>query len=530
MNWGSSDAGAKSTVRPLFRGRLAWSRVDGRLVRVHRSRLAHQARLVVANGLFLVLIVGFATAVVRFSWNGIECRFSRHTLESADAVANGAVYSVLTVILHAVCNLFAYLLTEAENHRFEERWETSVFVKKWMLTVIVQTWAVGYLLFARPWLWPCAYGDTEVRLLLGVDNCPDEDGPCCEAEIWMDGLNLHFADVRRNAILAETRQFVAGWLISRIFVYNLCTWLIPRLLGFVCMRGIYPCVVVDFAQDIASDLTASSQRQTHAKRALRCCCCRRRRADVKGSAMHPRRCGPASFSKAPLSQTNLHMKLPPAMIEACEFQLELGEPWNVLDSVNDLSVNFFVTSCTTVVYPFAPFLFLANLIILFQMDLYRLFSSRQPKPQAARGLPRAWIYIFQSYVYLAAAWNLAVVTYRTSLVKDLFDKSGPDVQFGFLCASLLLMVLVINAVQLVVPSVPLEVEEHMQRQQEAQSFFARVAGFHSQNDVGADERAERSDPQEAQGLCARMAGFRRHTAVGVSEQLESRNQECVPNC
>ena len=35
------------------------------------------------------------------------------------------------------------------------------------------------------------------------------------------------------------------------------------------------------------------------------------------------------------------------------------EPWEVLDTATDLSVHFLVVSLTTVIYPFAPLLFLA---------------------------------------------------------------------------------------------------------------------------------------------------------------------------
>ena len=49
------------------------------------------------------------------------------------------------------------------------------------------------------------------------------------------------------------------------------------------------------------------------------------------------------------------------LIFACECQLDKQEPWEVLDTATDLSVHFLVVSITTVIYPFAPLLFLAQL-------------------------------------------------------------------------------------------------------------------------------------------------------------------------
>ena len=54
--------------------------------------------------------------------------------------------------------------------------------------------------------------------------------------------------------------------------------------------------------------------------------------------------------------------IPAELIFACECQLDKQEPWEVLDTATDLSVHFLVVSLTTVIYPFAPLLFLAQLV------------------------------------------------------------------------------------------------------------------------------------------------------------------------
>jgi len=160
------------------------------------------------------------------------------------------------------------------------------------------------------------------------------------------------------------------------------------------------------------------------------------------------------------------------MTSKCEVLLDKQDPWDVLDSANDLSVHFLVTSLTTVIYPFAPLLFLAHLFVEFKMDLFRLFDRRQPKPRTCNGLPQAWIHIFQSYVYVGAISNLAIVTWRTQLVETLVGvHDSRACRFAFFSTAMLVLVFVVNMVQLATPTVSEHVKEHVLRQQEVEAFL-----------------------------------------------------------
>lgn len=269
-------------------------------------------------------------------------------------------------------------------------------------------------------------------------------------------------------MVRHTRQFVAGWLVSKIFLHNLLKWFVPRLCGFLCTRGLYPLLPVDFAQDLLNDLTSRSGNRRRRRvgrtkcgfRMPRFCCCRRRRQIGRHEAS-PQETGPS--------------QLPEEMTAACEVLLDKQDPWDVLDTANDLSVHFLVTSLTTVIYPFSPLLFLAHLFVEFKMDLFRLFDRRQPKPRAANGLPKAWVNIFQSYVYVGALSNLAIVTWRTQLVENMLGcKDCAGLKFAFFSTAMLVLVLVVNLVQLVTPNVPEDVKEHLQRQQEVEAFLTGV--------------------------------------------------------
>ncbi|CAJ1434009.1 unnamed protein product [Effrenium voratum] len=440
--------------RPSFRGRLAVSRVDGRLVQVHRNRRLFQARVIAVNLCFLCI-----WALVFTVLGAIFLRNDQVQVATEDYASLGAVFSVSSVLLYHLFRIVAHCLTEAENHREEDSWETSILVKKWALTVIVQCWATMHLLFIRPFLWPCAYGDAAVRQRLDIEHCAFWDQECCDQVIRSNHQVLSFAEIRGEAVVRHTRQFIAGWLVSKIFLHNLLKWIVPRLFGFLCTRGLYPLLAVDFAEDLLTDLAMSDnehgRRRVGRSRLRRCLCPRRPRyhrsyTDLAADV------GPSS--------------LPAELTYACECQLDKQEPWDVLDTATDLSVHFLVVSLTTVIYPFAPLLFLAHLLVEFQMDLFALLDRRQPKPRACNGLPEAWLSIFQSYVYVGALFNLAIVTWRTSLVDDLLGE-GAGMHVAFFSTAMLLLVLVVAVVHLVIPRVPSEVVEHKQREREVEAFF-----------------------------------------------------------
>ncbi|CAJ1339110.1 unnamed protein product [Effrenium voratum] len=288
---------------------------------------------------------------------------------------------------------------------------------------------------------------------------PTFSRPSFRGRLAVSRVVLSFAEIRGEAVVRHTRQFIAGWLVSKIFLHNLLKWIVPRLFGFLCTRGLYPLLAVDFAEDLLTDLAMSDnehgRRRVGRSRLRRCLCPRRPRyhrsyTDLAADV------GPSS--------------LPAELTYACECQLDKQEPWDVLDTATDLSVHFLVVSLTTVIYPFAPLLFLAHLLVEFQMDLFALLDRRQPKPRACNGLPEAWLSIFQSYVYVGALFNLAIVTWRTSLVDDLLGE-GAGMHVAFFSTAMLLLVLVVAVVHLVIPRVPSEVVEHKQREREVEAFF-----------------------------------------------------------
>ncbi|CAL1169330.1 unnamed protein product [Cladocopium goreaui] len=214
----------RALTRPSFRGKLAVSRVDGRLVLVHRNRRLFQARVIAVNLCFLS-IWGIVFAVL----GAIFLRADQVQVATENYASLGVMFSVASVLMYHLFRLVANALTEAENHRIEASWETSILLKKWALTVIVQCYPLLHLLFIRPYLWPCAYGNPELRQTLGIEQCEFWDQECCDQELRNGQVVLSFADVRGDAVLRHARQFIAGWLVSKIFMHNLLKWIIPRL-------------------------------------------------------------------------------------------------------------------------------------------------------------------------------------------------------------------------------------------------------------------------------------------------------------
>ena len=154
----------RQLARPSFRGKLAVSRVDGRFSLVHRNRRVFQARVILVNIAFFCL------------WALLFTFFSMLFLKDVEVATEnyaslGVVFSITSVLLYQLFRLVANGLTEAENHREESSWETSILLKKYLLTVILQCWPPLYLLFIRPFAYPCAYGEPEIRQKLGIQHC-----------------------------------------------------------------------------------------------------------------------------------------------------------------------------------------------------------------------------------------------------------------------------------------------------------------------------------------------------------------------
>eukprot|EP00929_Paragymnodinium_shiwhaense_P094880 TRINITY_DN5571_c0_g2_i2.p1 TRINITY_DN5571_c0_g2~~TRINITY_DN5571_c0_g2_i2.p1 ORF type:complete len:1110 (-),score=246.35 TRINITY_DN5571_c0_g2_i2:410-3739(-) len=425
--WGSHRVTRRPTARPHFRGRMVLSKVDGRLTMQHISRRAYWARVLTIHAIFILLTLLFGM-LVKIAWG---YKLDRHSGgEEGSYAILGVVFTLLTIVLMQILKAVAWILTDVENHKHEEHWEASLLVKRWMLTVVLQCWAVFYLLFVKPVLTPCAYGSDAVRREFGVSDCADDDFACCDVQL-LDGNNvlLSFAQVRDEAVILHTRRFVAGWLISRIFLHNFMRWFMPQVCGFLCIRGLYPTVAVDFFQDLfrgftsgsSSSQSSGSQPKTVRRSRRFRWCCRRHRKRAQTEFLYS---GPSG--------------LPETVLDHCELLLDRQDPWDVLESANFLSVHFLVTSVTMVVYPFAPLLFTAHLFFEFQMDLWGIFARRPPKPRVAAGLPKAWLVIFQSYVYVGALSNLAVVTWRTPLLTRLLGAEvGQGTRLAFVSTSML---------------------------------------------------------------------------------------------
>ena len=107
------------------------SRVDGRWALVHRNRRLFQARVVAVNVLFFCLWALLFSVFSTFFLRNVE-------IAKENYASLGIAFSVCSVLLYQIFRLVANGLTEAENHREESSWETSILLKKWLLTVIVQ--------------------------------------------------------------------------------------------------------------------------------------------------------------------------------------------------------------------------------------------------------------------------------------------------------------------------------------------------------------------------------------------------------
>ena len=80
----------------------------------------------------------------------------------------------------------------------------------------------------------------------------------------LGGSELNASGVQHNpvSILWPFCRLCSKWLsaeVSKIFLHNLLKWIVPRLFGFLCTRGLYPLLAVDFAEDLLTDLALRAE-------------------------------------------------------------------------------------------------------------------------------------------------------------------------------------------------------------------------------------------------------------------------------
>lgn len=161
-------------------------------------------------------------------------------------------------------------------------------------------------------------------------------------------------------------------------------------------------------------------------------------------------------------------QLPMRIVKSCEIQCVRQAYFKVIDNTNELAVQFMYCNVFAMAFPMAPLLFLANTIIEFNMDLYRLFDRRRPIPTASSGLADIWHIIFDGIIYLSVLANMLWCSYHTNLTELVTGSGTIQSRIMFFTAGTGIILLVLIFLQICIKDQPEDVEDHLARQRKVE--------------------------------------------------------------
>lgn len=140
----------------------------------------------------------------------------------------------------------------------------------------------------------------------------------------------------------------------------------------------------------------------------------------------------------------------------------------MIDNVNELAVHFMYCNVFVMAFPMAPLLFVANNVIEFNADLFRLFDRRRPIPVAADGLADVWGNVFELIIYLSVVCNTFWCSYHTNLAHLITGVEGlvPRMAFFTIATGTIIALLVV--IQVCIKDKPDDVDTHLARQRKVE--------------------------------------------------------------
>ena len=167
----------------------------------------------------------------------------------------------------------------------------------------------------------------------------------------------------------------------------------------------------------------------------------------------------------------------------------------------ELIVQYGYVTLFVIAMPLTPFLALLNNILEMKVDAFNLVNSCQrPHPnvgaffffffflrflkhnihtytkhfQGSYGLG-AWNSVLQFFSLIAVATNVAIITFRTELVKDLLEpEEETQAKWVFFVFFAVLLSLIVSAEKYLIPDVPTDVQRGMERQVKIIFYFFDV--------------------------------------------------------
>jgi len=107
-----------------------------------------------------------------------------------------------------------------------------------------------------------------------------------------------------------------------------------------------------------------------------------------------------------------------------EEQMELAQYLNTIDDMSEIIIQFGYVTMFVIALPITPLLTLINNIVELRVDGYKILNeSQRPHPNGSSGIG-AWNGVMSFFSIVAVGTNVALITWRTTLVSDLISSNA----------------------------------------------------------------------------------------------------------
>mmetsp|Transcript_47156 Transcript_47156/g.75551 ORF Transcript_47156/g.75551 Transcript_47156/m.75551 type:complete len:954 (+) Transcript_47156:88-2949(+) len=164
-----------------------------------------------------------------------------------------------------------------------------------------------------------------------------------------------------------------------------------------------------------------------------------------------------------------------------EDQTGKGPYANTIDDMSELVVQFGYVTLFVMAFPLTPLLAVVNNVIEMKVDAINLVKSLQrPHPNGSYGLG-SWNSIIAVLSIIAVGTNVALITWRTKLVTEVLGANEAARWIFFSVLSIVLGIIVFIE-KWIIPDVPIEVEQAVERQRLIESVLILGAGADRDSD------------------------------------------------
>jgi len=345
----------------------------------------------------------------------------------------GVVNGVMISVFDKVYQLGSQRGNEWENHRTEQDFQDALISKSFIFKFFNSFSSLFYLSFVRP------YANGEEYYVKQYENickaCKKEDHKTFVTD-YAGCVDTCGLTAIRNAInvqvLDDLRLQLASLFVTAIVIQNIMEIMLPYI-----MSKIGEC------------------RETRA-------------AEQRGEKV-------AAKSDA-------------------EEQMLKSPNQNTIDDMSEMVVQFGYVTMFVIALPITPLLALINNIIELKVDGYKIVhESQRPHTNGSSGLG-AWNGVLAFFSIVAVGTNVALITWRTSLVNQLVD-DDPTIKWVFFSFVSIFLGLIVGIEKCAIPDTPVEVQQGIERQRLIENIL--VLGAHIDLDGDDPPKQEIDVPEFA---------------------------------